>query len=215
MSSTSQSNIAESRLRAVHAVISRALAVAAEQGDAFARSGYPDAARAEGFILYVHTLGTVMHAHHLTEDDLCFPYFRDKLPDMPIDRLIADHQKMEPLIADLRAASSDDPAKIAATAAQLAGIWRSHIAVEDRHWSLEQLAKVVGPEESVRIHSLFAAHHRQHAQPDHLVIPFTLFNLPPERRAIFTDQMDPDVMEQLVPVEWKDKWAPMIPFLLE
>jgi hypothetical protein len=42
-----------------------------------------------------------------------------------------------------------------------------------------------------------------------------LFNLSPQDRAAFAQAMPPVVTEQLVPVAWRDKWAPMKPFLLD
>ena len=41
-----------------------------------------------------------------------------------------------------------------------------------------------------------------------------LYNLSGEERAAMWAAMGPVVTEQLVPVAWKDKWAPMKPFLL-
>ena len=32
---------------------------------------------------------------------------------------------------------------------------------------------------------------------------------------MLASRMPPEMMEQLVPVAWKDQWAPMKPFLLE
>jgi hypothetical protein len=47
------------------------------------------------------------------------------------------------------------------------------------------------------------------------VVPFLLYNLPPEERAIFSQGMPPVVTQELVPVVWKEKWSPMKPFLLD
>jgi hypothetical protein len=48
-----------------------------------------------------------------------------------------------------------------------------------------------------------------------LVVPFLLYNLPPEERAVFSQGMPPIVIQELVPVAWKEKWSPMKPFLLD
>jgi hypothetical protein len=45
-------------------------------------------------------------------------------------------------------------------------------------------------------------------------VPFALYNLPDEERAILARTMPPKVIDELVPVVWKEKWAPMQPFLL-
>jgi hypothetical protein len=57
-------------------------------------------------------------------------------------------------------------------------------------------------------------HAQQHTVPDYLIVPFLLYNLPPDKRTFFAGEMPPVVTEQLVPVAWKDKWAPMKPFLV-
>jgi hypothetical protein len=46
-------------------------------------------------------------------------------------------------------------------------------------------------------------------------MPFVLYNLPAEERAILAQKMPPIVTQQLLPVDWKEKWAPMQPFLLD
>ena len=71
-------NIAEDLL-CIHAIITRGLNVSIEKGRLFAQAGYPDASARAGFIAYVGSLVSVLHAHHLAESDLFFPYFRDKL----------------------------------------------------------------------------------------------------------------------------------------
>jgi hypothetical protein len=58
-------------------------------------------------------------------------------------------------------------------------------------------------------------HSQEYSKPDFLVIPFLLYNLPLEDRIIFSQGMPPILTEQMVPVVWKDKWAPMKPFLLQ
>jgi hypothetical protein len=54
-----------------------------------------------------------------------------------------------------------------------------------------------------------------HSGPDYLVVPFVLYNLSPEQRAILAAEMPPIVTQQLVPIAWKAQWEPMSPFLLE
>jgi hypothetical protein len=51
--------------------------------------------------------------------------------------------------------------------------------------------------------------------PHYLVVPFMLYNLEPGPRSILASRMPSEMTEQLVPVAWKDQWAPMKPFLLE
>ena len=55
---------------------------------------------------------------------------------------------------------------------------------------------------------------QQHSGPAHWVVPFLLYNLPPDRRAVFARPMPLVVTRLLVPIVWRRKWAPMRPFLL-
>lgn len=41
-----------------------------------------------------------------------------------------------------------------------------------------------------------------------------LYNLEPGPRPLMSAGMPSEVIEQLIPVAWKDQWAPMQPFLL-
>ena len=55
----------------------------------------------------------------------------------------------------------------------------------------------------------------EHAEPANLVVPFILYNLSPEDRAIMTQGFPEIVTKQLVPVDWKEEWKSMQPFLLK
>ena len=43
--------------------------------------------------------------------------------------------------------------------------------------------------------------------PDPVVVPFILYDLPAEDRAIMAPHMPPVVTQELVPVVWKEHWA--------
>lgn len=198
--------------------------MAIEYSQSFAQQGYPDAPTREGFISYVRSLASVLHAHHLTEDDLAFPYFRDKMPDTPFDSLTADHQEMTPLLekidglienveADAQAAGPLND--LNGALAQVRDLWHPHIELEEDHLSPEKADELLGMEEQIELGKKFAQHSQEHAGPDHLVVPFLLHNLPPEERAILSQGMPPIVIQELVPVVWKEKWSPMKPFLLD
>ena len=76
------------------------------------------------------------------------------------------------------------------------------------------MGPLLAPEEHTRLSGLFAEHGRKHMSPDYLIVPFLLYNLPPEERAIFARTMPLILTRLLVPLVWKKKWAPMLPFLL-
>ena len=138
----------------IHRAISRGLEVSGKYAATFAREGYPDPAIGAGFALYLQTLVGILHQHHSAEDEIAFPFLRDKLPDLPFDRLIAEHEQMEAsleemgLILDrLDGKVGEGPALQAAgvTLSRLAEIWPGHIDVEEKGISTGKLVSIVGP----------------------------------------------------------------------
>jgi hemerythrin-like domain-containing protein len=221
MSEELKPNIGRS-LILVHKVITRGLMMTIERSEYFARQGYPDAATRDGFADYVRSLATFLDAHHGMEDELAFPYLRDKTPEAPFDRLTRQHRGMIPLLGRMKAAvegthreqagASLRELSDAATRAQR--IWQPHIRTEEEHFAPERLAALISVEEHMRLNGMFTKYSQEHATPDYLVVPFTLFNLSPEERALMAQGMPPVVIQQLVPVVWKEKWQAMAPFLL-
>lgn len=222
MSEQKTPNIAEDLL-CIHAIITRGLNVSIEKGRLFAQDGYPDAPAREGFIAYVGSLVSVLHAHHLTESELFFPYFRDKLPDAPIDLLMSQHRDLEPVLQQAKAATDEVSAEARAGAAlcrlnellgKIADSWHPHIRIEEDHFTVDRLTTLFDAKEHDRLARAAMKHSQQHSGPDYLVVPFLLHNLPPDRRAIFARLMPAVVTRLLLPIVWKRKWAPMRPFLL-
>jgi hypothetical protein len=208
----------------IHHVITRALTVAIENSRSFAeRSGYPDASTREGFTGFVLSLVSSLHAHHLTEDDIAFPYFRERIPDAPFDLLAAQHREMIPLLDEIRTTIEEAIPDVQASSLhwglnlaliRIVEIWCPHIKTEEEHFTIERVNALVNMEEQRRLIQLFSEHSRKHSGPDYLIVPFLLYNLPPEERAILAQEMPPVVTQELVPVVWKEKWAPMKPYLL-
>ena len=207
----------------IHLIITRGLKVAGENGALFAQQGYPAISARDGFVSYVRSLASSLHAHHLTEDDLVFPYFREKMPDAPFDLLSAQHQALVPLLEEIHLSieemvsspeESEALHRLNRTLAQIAEIWYPHIKTEEDHFTQERVDALINQEEHLRLCGLFGEHGRKHAGPDYLVVPFLLYNLPGEKRAAFARTMPPVVTQQLIPVVWKEKWEPMKPFLL-
>jgi hemerythrin-like domain-containing protein len=207
----------------IHAVITRGISVATEKSHVFAQEGCPDASTREGLIRYARSLVSVVHAHHLTENELVFPYFRAKLPDAPYDLLMAQHQELVHVLDQIKAEIEDMAAnpQVAASLSKLnealrrtAEIWHPHIGIEQKHFAPDTVGPLLAPEEHTRLSGLFAEHGRTHTGPDYLVVPFLLYNLPPDERAMFARAMPFIVTRLLVPLVWKKRWAPMKPFLL-
>jgi hemerythrin-like domain-containing protein len=215
-------NLAQDLLR-IHRALTRGLTVAAEKGAEFAHHGFPDPGLKRGFTDYAQALAVVLKAHHLAEDEIAFPFFRERLPGSLYERLSADHEKIAALLITLNQAI----AAAAATGSQadlnllvddlrsIGALWTPHISLEEAHFSEEALAAVMTLEEQGRMSGAMAKHSQDHATPGYLALPFTLFNLQAEDRAAIAAGMPSIVIDELVPKVWKDQWAPMKPFLLE
>ncbi len=223
MSVATSPDIAGDLLR-VHAIITRALGVSADYCAA-AATGRSDADSPahEGFFTYTDALASYLHSHHLTEDEIAFPYFREKVPDMPYDRLAEDHRLIAAAIDEIvhvvaigragdRERAKQDVGRILVT---ISTIWPAHIGEEEKYVTRERLDAVVSSEEQTLLNERIMEHVRTHAVPDYLVVPFVLYNLPAPARAVMAGKFPPVVTEQLVPVVWAGKWSPMKPFLLD
>ncbi len=221
MSAQGSPNLIEGML-SIHAVITRGLEVAVERSSAFAREQTPGAAGREGLVSYLRCLLSLLIVHHETEDLLAFPLFR-KSVEAPYVLMAKQHEELRRLIeqakketeaAGAKPAAREPWVALAAILPQIQELWHPHIAVEEEHFTLEGFARLMSPEEHLRLSREFMEHTQKNTGPDYLMVPFLLFNLPPEKRSFFASEMPPVVMQELVPVVWKDKWAPMQPFLL-
>jgi Hemerythrin HHE cation binding domain len=223
MVETVKPNVGADMLR-IHHVITRGLDVAAQRGAVFAQDGFPSTAIQDGFLTYLRALSGVLDAHHLGEDETAFPYFRKKMPDAPYDKLMADHRVIEGVLEKLQAAltavaGSTQPADslraVNRAVGTLAGFWHPHIGIEETLWDPETVARLLDDEENLQLGQKIAESSQKHLHAIEVEIPFILYNLDPEDRAVMTKAMPPVVTKQLVPLVWRTKWAPMKPFLLD
>jgi len=207
----------------IHRVITRGL----EEGMRNAASFQERAPKPEvmaGFALYLRTLAGVLHQHHSGEDEIGFPFLRDKLPDLPLDALIAEHQQMTAVLEELAplldslegpAGGESALAAILGKLAQLAEIWPGHIGVEETYISVSRLVAMVGSEALAAWLGSMAQHRPEGAAPDAVTVPFVLYNLSPEDRAIMAKNMPPVITQELVPGPWRAQWSPMASFLVD
>ncbi len=203
-------------LRRIHRVVTRGLTVAQENCRAFAASGFPDDTTRDGFWKYCQGLEAITHGHHMTEDDLFFPYLRDRLPNADFDSLMAQHQLMLGYLAEIAASrEAGSLADLDHALTKLSDLWHPHTQVEETIISPEVAAEIMTVPETIDMAQKAAAHSAVHSQPAPLAVPFVLYNLEGDDRAYFMAVMPPEVIQQLVPVVWKDEWAPMKPFLLD
>ena len=220
MSEMGKPNLGEDLVR-VHMIITRGLDVSIEEGTTFAEEGFPDEEIALGYRSYARALLSFVSAHHLSEDEVAFPYFQERIPEMPFERLQAEHEEIEGLLEQaqetLEGLDEEPERALRGLGAHLRTIremWHSHIGIEEEHWDPQRLAEMMEPEEHQKISGQLAKVSMDHAEPLELVVPFALHNLPATDREALESNMPPKVVNELVPGPWKEAWAPMKPFLL-
>jgi hemerythrin-like domain-containing protein len=214
-------NIALS-LTMLHRVITRAVNVSRQNAKKFIQTGIQDENLREGFVRFVRTLSEVIRSHHLVEDELAFPYFRDKIADAPYPRLKMDHEKMIPILKSINLAVEKvkDPAtektalkEIDTALGEFAPLWAPHIEIEEKFFSVEKLGRIMSLDEHIRMLANIAAFNQKNSGPAALVTPFILFNLPTGPREAMMGAMPSEVTQKLLPGPWKAEWEPMSPFL--
>jgi hypothetical protein len=203
-------------LQRIHRAVSRGLDVALKSCGEFKAGGFPDASTAEGFWKCCIALEGLAHAHHMTEDEVYFPFLRERLPEVDFDALAAQHEEMTSILAEMKAAGeAASLADMGSALIELAELWHPHIEEEETTMTLEAAARVATVPETIDLAQKAAALSQEHAQPAPLVIPYLLYNSEKNDRAFYMTAMPEQVTQHLVPVAWKDEWAPMKPFLLD
>lgn len=223
MSNENRPNIGEDYIR-FHKVMTRGLAVSLHSINEFLNIGALETSNREGFLKYVGSFSSVSTGHHLVEDEKIFPHFMDKLPEVPYERLISEHsifksglQEINTGLENLRVGNDElgSLKLLKSGLGKMDQIWHTHIQIEDTQLYGRVGSLKIDSEEMIRIQKEFVEFFQEHTGPEYLVGPFVLYNLSPEDRAIVAQGLPDIVTKQLIPIEWKDKWAPMQPFLLE
>jgi len=210
------STVAESLLR-IHKIISRALDVSIQKSDEYVgKQGMPPE-EAAGFPLYVTTLKRIAHSHHLTEDDLVFPYFRDKLK-APYTRLEEDHQAMARILDELDTCLTEIPSggigRLREVLGEFDKVWGPHIRIEEDHFTADRLKAVAGMREQENLLKKINDHGSKNSGPGPLALPFLFYNLEGTDREAFMTAFPWIVNQVFVPIIWRGYWKPMSPFLL-
>ncbi len=208
----------------VHHAITRGLDVSVEKSSHFGKNGFPNAAFRAGFASYVIGLTAILRAHHLVEDEVAFPYIKERIPDAPYDVLDNEHRVVEPLVLQARASverllnnPSDELHALEMMNSLLVSLreaWGPHIRKEEEYFSPERLSAVATLEEHADLGQRIKEFTEEHAHPDYLVLPFMIYNLAEPDRSEYSRQLPPVVLEHLIPVAWRARWEPMKPFLL-
>jgi hemerythrin-like domain-containing protein len=211
-------------LALIHAIITRGLIVSRDSGDGFFNVGFSDEAVRIGCVEYLHTFCSITHAHHLTEEEAAFPYFREKGVEAPYDTLSREHAEMRRLLDEISgfgdeiARNSGQPGvlrMLVDSLDRLAAVWHPHIRTEEEYFNSEALNAVMSHTEQEVLARQYAEHTRRYAGPKYPAVPFMLFNLPPGKRAVWAKLLPEEVTEHLVQDVWKERWALMRPFLID
>jgi hemerythrin-like domain-containing protein len=125
-------------LQRIHRVITRGLVVLQEKCPIFAERGFPDDTTLEGFWKYCQGLEANTHGHHLTEDDLFFPFLEPRLPDIDFGILHAEHKQLLRILGEVKAArEARSAAELMPALARMAGVWHPHMVKEETWFSPE------------------------------------------------------------------------------
>ena len=222
MSEDHKTGISED-LKRIHSIFTRAIAVSIDRSWEYSQNGFPDPAIQEGFTNFIKSFVSLLNAHHLTEDDLTFPYFNKIIPNAPYDRLSEDHRQIVVLLDQIQnaaeaAALGDRPKENLTEMNRLLGklqeMWHPHIHIEETDFDQDKVNQAFSHEEQEKMSMEFSEHSAKHSGPDYLVLPFMLYNLAPADRSAMARELPPIITEQLIPIAWKDQWKSMQPFLL-
>jgi hemerythrin-like domain-containing protein len=223
MSDQPKPNVAGS-LIVTHKIIIRGLTTAFEYAQSYSEQGFPDEVTLDGYTKYVRALTSFLNGHHLIEDDIAFPYFADKLPDVPFDLLIEQHHIMVGVLNRINQSlekcqdanqQTQGLVELKNALIEMDGMWHPHIQIEEQHLTPQKLDKLLPLDEHLRLIRLFSEYSQQHTGPASLVIPFMLYNLPQDTRAVMAQGLPSEITQNLIPKVWKAEWEPMKPFLLD
>ncbi len=207
-----------------HKIITRSLEVAIQNVNKFLERGAMETSNREGFLNYLESFSSLLEAHHLVENEIIFPYFMDKLPKVPYKKLMAEHTEIKASLQEINNGISDlNSGKeelrslklFKSGLSQIDEIWHPHIQIEESTLYEQVESLNITSKETIRIINESSKFNQEHTDPPYLIVPFVLYNSTPHDRAILAKVFPEIIIKKLVPIDWKDKWTPMQPFLLK
>jgi hemerythrin-like domain-containing protein len=201
----------------IHKIITRGLTVCLQKCDEYLENKGVPTSEAAGFTTFISTLTNVTHAHHLSEDEISFPYFREYI-EAPFDRLKEDHQDISHILdrigRNLQNLTTDEITGLLDTLKEFQAIWVPHIQLEEENFTAQKVQDKVSLKDQIAIAKKMGAHGSRNSGPGPLALPFLFYNLEGMDRETFMKSFPMLVRKLLVPVIWKSQWKPMSPFLL-
>ncbi len=201
----------------IHKIISRGLSTSIRKCDEYlVKQGIPSG-EAAGFSMYLSSLKWVTHSHHLSEDDIVFPYLKD-LIEAPYNLLKDDHNAMTRILDSLDQClldlSSGGVGKLREVLEKFDKLWGPHIKIEEENFTSEKLMVAIEMQEQVNLVKKLGEHGIKNSGPGPLSLPFLIYNLESRDREDFMKPIPWIVKKVLVPIIWRSQWKPMIPFFL-
>ena len=167
--------------------------------------------------MYVASLIRVTHSHHLSEDEIAFPFFKDYIK-APYNRLKDDHKTIAHVLVKLDQSllniSSDGVGKLREVLGEFEKLWIPHIKIEEENFTAEKVLRMVTMREQINMADKLAKHGSKNSGPGPLALPFMFYNLEGRDREAFMIPIPWIVKKVLVPIIWKGQWKPMSHFLL-
>ncbi len=199
----------------IHRIISKGLSISIRKCDEYlGKKGIPQE-EAKGFSMYVSCLKWVTHSHHLSEDDIAFPFFKEYM-DAPYAQLRDDHTAMARILDELEKGLLEVPSggvgRLREVLEQFNKLWGPHIKTEEEYFTAERLQPVIGMKEQVNLVKKLGEHSMKNSGPGPLALPFLFYNLEGKDREAFMKPIPWIVKKVLVPIIWKSQWKPMSPF---
>jgi hypothetical protein len=207
------SNFGE-ELRRIHLAITRGVQVSTEAAGIYAHEGFPDEEMRHGFRLYVAALVSYLDAHHAGENEFAWPFLNERMPDVAYDVLLSEHQKIDETLRAVSETLDAGDMTVYLHLLRLQEQWDEHRSREEAALSPEATAAAIASEDHDILAQQLAQYTQTHAEPPETVLPFILYNLPPQARSAMIQRMAPDVVQEKIPGPWLESWAPMRPFLL-
>jgi hemerythrin-like domain-containing protein len=206
----------------IHRSITRGFTIAEETLQHMVQNTLSDKQSLNGFLEYLRSLVTLVHAHHSTEDRIVFPAFRTKTMEAPYALLGKEHVQMEKLLNEIKllieklAEDKQDMGtiqKLQQLIQALHDLWSPHIEIEQCRFSGSAIGNHMSTEEQQQMAQRVGQHMAENAKPEYLVIPFLFYNLSSQDRKMMQPFLPPNITSLLT--TWKDNWAPMKPFFIE
>ncbi len=165
----------------------------------------------------------MLDSHHLTEDDIGFPYFEKDLPDTHFEWLHEDHNLITGFLEELTPimdifektdTTQENLKDIEAVLLKIEDRWNQHVGLEEEEF-INIIDTLAPYEDRVKLIDQFFDFNEDLLQPYHLSLPFMLYNLGTEDRNRWSKGYSRDLLKKVETVSWKEQWGSMKPFFLE